>query len=495
MEENSNGNVIEEMPENNPEVQKPENPNGKRKRQIIISAAAVAALLLVLAGIAAMAGLFGSKKRLLINAVANVFTESADAVGEVWAFDEYREMFADGKLSMEADFSVGDGVQVDMNVSRDGDISGALVGIGYYGSSLFQADIYADKEEILIGAPSLTDTVFYVDRTNLEEDLEWFIEEYELDSEIADMLRSYNEESRKNTDVYEELGRAVGRLTGAFSEMYDEMKVEKADSKNLKVDGEGRSCKGYKLTVSPEQLRELLAVVREVYGSNEAFRLYMDNMLAASFGYGSRQEFSEDYDLDKFFSGLEELIAEKEQEVTVTFYVYHKNLSYLMAEFWDGVSVEWNVYGGSFPLENTKLTMTNGSAVNVYSREGSLMGDLYKAKYQIDNDGSKTEVSLEYDRAKGDLELAIYADYGLYNLNYVLEGEIDRAVPGSELTLRIDTLEMNDTELLAGDITFSDEVGEITKPEGKKQNIMRMTQRDWFGILMEISGSLYSFGK
>ena len=54
--------------------------------------------------------------------------------------------------------------------------------------------------------------------------------------------------------------------------------------------------------------------------------------------------------------------------------------------------------------------------------------------------------------------------------------------------------EMNDTELLAGDITFSDEAGEITKPEGERRNIMRMTQADWYKILFEIAGNLYSFG-
>ena len=178
----------------------------------------------------------------------------------------------------------------------------------------------------------------------------------------------------------------------------------------------------------------------------------------------------------------------------ITFYVYRRNLAYLKAEFWEGISVEWNVYGGNFPLENMKLVMTDGYETNVYSREGSLEGSLYKAGYQMDYDGSEMEVRLEYDMEKGDLELRISAGYGLYTLDYLLEGEIDRTVPGSELTLSIDTFEMNDTELLAGDITFSDEAGEITKPEGERRNIMRMTQADWYKILFEIAGNLYSFG-
>ena len=89
----------------------------------------------------------------------------------------------------------------------------------------------------------------------------------------------------------------------------------------------------------------------------------------------------------------------------------------------------------------------------------------------------------------------INVGYGLYTLDYLMQGEIEKTVPGSELTLRIDTFEMNGTEFLAGDITFSDEVGEIAKPEGEKRNIMRMTQGDWYGILMEIAGNLYSFGQ
>ena len=324
--------------------------------------------------------------------------------------------------------------------------------------------------------------------------MEWFIKEYGLDDEVAGILRSYNEESRKNAEVYEELGQAVGKLTGAFAEMYDEMKVEKADSRNLRVDGEGRSCKGYTLTISDEQLIRLLDVVSETYESNEIFQLYVDSLLASGFGYVSQEEFRKDYDPGELLSDLADRIGEKQEDAVITFYVYRRNLAYLKAEFWEGISVEWNVYGGNFPLENMKLVMTDGYETNVYSREGSLEGSLYKAGYQMDYDGSEMEVRLEYDMEKGDLELRISAGYGFYTLDYLLEGEIDRTVPGSELTLSIDTFEMNDTELLAGDITFSDEAGEITKPEGERRNIMRMTQADWYKILFEIAGNLYSFG-
>lgn len=494
MEERNNDNVLEEMPISSPEITQETGTPKKGQLKIIIPVAIVAALLLVLLGIAAAAGLFGSKKKLLINAVANVFNQSAEAMGEVWAFDEYRDMFAGEKLSMEADFSLGEGVELAMDISRNEDISGASIDVGYYGSSLFQADLYADKEEILIGAPALTETVFYVDRESLDEDMEWFIKEYGLDDEVAGILRSYNEESRKNAEVYEELGQAVGKLTGAFAEMYDEMKVEKADSRNLKVDGEGRSCKGYTLTISDEQLIRLLDVVSETYESNEIFQLYVDSLLASGFGYVSQEEFRKDYDPGELLSDLADRIGEKQEDAVITFYVYRRNLAYLKAEFWEGISVEWNVYGGNFPLENMKLVMTDGYETNVYSREGSLEGSLYKAGYQMDYDGSEMEVRLEYDMEKGDLELRISAGYGLYTLDYLLEGEIDRTVPGSELTLSIDNFEMNDTELLAGDITFSDEAGEITKPEGERRNIMRMTQADWYKILFEIAGNLYSFG-
>ena len=304
MEERNNDNVLEEMPVSSPEITQETGTPKKGQLNIIIPVAIVAALLLVLLGIAAAAGLFGSKKKLLINAVANVFNQSAEAMGEVWAFDEYRDMFAGEKLSMEADFSLGEGVELAMDISRNEDISGASIDVGYYGSSLFQADLYADKEEILIGAPALTETVFYVDRESLDEDMEWFIKEYGLDDEVAGILRSYNEESRKNAEVYEELGQAVGKLTGAFAEMYDEMKVEKADSRNLKVDGEGRSCKGYTLTISDEQLIRLLDVVSEAYESNEIFQLYVDSLLASGFGYVSQEEFRKDYDPGELLSDL-----------------------------------------------------------------------------------------------------------------------------------------------------------------------------------------------
>ncbi len=325
--------------------------------------------------------------------------------------------------------------------------------------------------------------------------MEWFIEEYELDDEIAGILKSYNEGSRMDSEFYEEMGKATGKLTGAFMEMYDEMKVEKAESKNLMVDGEGRSCKGYTLTISGEQIQRLLDVLVETYESNEVFRLYVDNLFIAGFGYTSRAELLEYFDPAVLLSDLADDIGENREEVVITFHVYRNNLARLAAEFWDGISVEWNIYGGNFPLENTKLTITDGYETNEYIRTGSQEGDLYKAEYQMDYDGGEIEFCLEYDREKGDLEYGINVGYGLYTLDYLMQGEIEKTVPGSELTLRIDTFEMNGTEFLAGDITFSDEVGEIAKPEGEKRNIMRMTQGDWYGILMEIAGNLYSFGQ
>ena len=483
MEENNNN--------SNVEVAETINPSGKNQLKIIVSVSIVAVLILVLIGIAAVAGVFGSRKKLLINAVGNALAQSAEAVGKVWDFNEYREMFADEKFSVEADFSVGEGVQAAMNISRNEDISGATIDIGYYGSSLFTADLYADKKEILIGAPKLTDTVFYVDRENLDEDIEWFGRTYDLDSDVIDALKSYNEESQRDAKVYEELGEAAGKLTGAFVEMYDEMEVEKAESKNLKVDGEEQSCKGYTLTISDSQLQRLLDVFGEVYESNEVFRFYVDGMLGASYGYDSQEGFLEDYDPRGIFSGLGEKIEEEQEQILITFYLYRKNLARLSVELWDGVSVQWNVYGGNFPLENTDFTVTNGNKTSVYSRTGSREKDIYKAEYKVEYDDSEMTVSLEYYTAQGGFELEMNSDYGLYALTYLIEGEIDRKVPGSELSVSIDTFEMNDRELLAGDITFYNEVGEIIKPEGTKRNIMRMTQSDWYAVLWEIAGNLY----
>ncbi|MCM1134330.1 MAG: hypothetical protein NC400_02035 [Clostridium sp.] len=463
----------------------------KKQFKIWIPAAVLAALILALVGIAAAAGLFGGKKRLLINAVGNVVSQSLDAIGEVWGLNEYEDLFADGQLSMEANFQIGNGVEASMDISKDGDISGAAVDVGYSGSSLFQADLYIDKEEILLGAPKLTDTVFYVDRTNLEEDIEWLIEEYGLEADVADALKSLNEESRKDSNMHKELGEAMRRLVGAFSETYDKTKVEKIASKSLEVDGEERSCKGYSLTITTEQIQELSALVREFYGSNEAFQLYVDGMLSAFYGYSSQEEFLETYNPDELLADFENEIGEQGRQVTMTFYVYRKNLAKLLADLGDGITAEWNVYGGNFPLENTEIILTDGDEIRAYSRNGSRENAIYKAEYRMESDEDKTQLKLEYDTEKGGFNMEMSTDYGLYTLDYLLEGELDKAAPGSKLTVSIDTLEMNDTELLSGDITFSDEVGEIKKPEGEKRNVLRMERKDWYGLLLEISGNLY----
>ena len=64
-------------------------------------------------------------------------------------------------------------------------------------------------------------------------------------------------------------------------------------------------------------------------------------------------------------------------------------------------------------------------------------------------------------------------------------------MPGSEYFITIDTFKVDGEEIFYGDITVSNECGEIEVPEGDLRNALKMTEDDWYEILYEIAYSLY----
>lgn len=462
-------------------------PNNALK--FIIPIVVLLVLVAILAGVALATGILGggNGKKEVTSALMTTFTESGDALKEVWNIDGYEGMFDNKQMSIDADLTVADEVGLEVQYNKDDQISGMYMDVSYLGSSMVEAVLYMDEEEVSLGLPNLIDYVFYVDRTTLEEDIQNLVDNGMIDEETAESIITLNQGSQDLSGAEDEIEQGGQDILNAIKDIYNEAEVEKADSKTLEVNGEDQDCKGYVITITAQQLSDFFLAYKEVYEENEAFRNYVNQLVAMELGYDSVEEFLEYEDPAEEFQNLADEALESEYELTVYFYLYDGVVAQIYVEEDEDNYLEWNIKGGNFPLENTELILVIDGEEGTLSRSGSMEDDSYSAEYALDIAGEELYMDVEYDKSNGDFSIDIYDYYS----DCVISGNIESTIPGSELVIEIDSFELDYEEILYGDITISNECGDIEKPEGDELNVMELSMDDWYEILEEIMYSMY----
>ena len=462
--------------------------------KIIIPAAVLVILVGLLVGVALATGVIGSKRKTIMKAVAYTFSQSNKAIGDVWEMKDYKGMFENKQMSMTADLNFGREAGIELQVDADKETVGGYLDIKYYGMSMAEADYYFDNEEMMLCIPGITDYVFYVDRRTIEEDIKGLIEEFDLDRSWEDYAKTLNEDSQNSALIEEGMLQAGEEFAAAIRNLFDGIQVSKTQNKKLTVDGSERSCKGYAVTITGEQLAGLVRKYIEIYERNEAFENYFNDLMAYGMGFDSREEFLKYNDIPEMFEELAVKIEESDPFV-MEFYIYKKALAQIYFDAGDGEYLQWDIEGGNFPLENMNLEIYTGSDTYNLTRSGSYDSgkNIYEAEYKITSDAMPDyefmRFGVEYNKKKGDFKFDLMFDY----TEFVLEGDIDKIKPGSELSIGIDTFEVDGEEVMSGDIYLSNECGEIVKPEGERVNVLKLTEDEWYEILWEMSESLYSY--
>lgn len=462
---------------------------GEKKKdtiKYIIPAAVCIVLVLILIGVTVATGVFGNKNDVVLDALGKTFTESAKAMADTWKVDGFEDLFLKEQSYMEADLTLADSVQMEMEINAGKELYNAHMDIGYYGFSLLEADLYVDEYEVLLGIPGLIDKVFYVDRTTFDEDIEKLALEYDLDETMVEALKSLNLGSRDLDGGNEELKMAGQQFKDALLAILKQTEVKKADGKKLTVDGKERSCKGYMLTITGRQAADVFLACKDIYEGNEAFQNYINQLLIGMEGYSNVEELLEYENPAEILQRYADELLE-EGDTDIYFYVYKDVLAQIYCEDKD-VVLEWNVKGGNFPLENTEFILTTDSTDFAVIRTGSVDGDKYLAAYELKVDGDELALNVERSKRDGSFRFEFTDGYE----EMLLEGRIKESTADGELTIKIDTLELAGEEILRGDILFSGEYEEeIVKPEGETVNVMDLTEDDWYDILWEISENLY----
>lgn len=450
--------------------------------KFIIPAVVGAALALILLIVAVATGSLGKNPRkTLANAVDKTFTLSGDALQEIWQTDEYADMFKDEQMHIDADIDLSGLGTMEIQIDKDKERYGMLMDIGYYGISLFEANLYMDEEEMRLGIPEAIDYVLYVDFETFDEDIETFIENYDLNDDAADGLRALGKELQNmgaadDAEGAETMEEANEQFRDALRSMCTGAKYTETGSKNLTVNDRERKCKGYVVTIADTKIAEFLSNYKEIYENNKAFRDYLNRLMTSSMGF----EVDSELVLEAFDVLSDECL--EAGDFQIYFYVYDGVLAQVFFEYGE-IFFEWNICGGNFPLENMDLTFAYGSDEFVIKRSGSLDGAEYEAEYQLSEDGEDLIFTIELDKEDGDFRVELEEDY---YLSILLKGKIEKTVPGSEYEIIIDTFKVDDEERLYGNITVSNECEEIEVPEGDLRNLLKMKEDDWYDLMREL---------
>ena len=351
-----------------------EKPKKKNGAVIAVVALAVVALILLIAVIAVFAfKSFGNKKQDVAEALSATFKESGEFMGDAWNLEEFEGMFEGNEITVEADMEMPDGIDVEMTMQQTDDASGFYILGGMEGIDILEIEGYVDDELIAVSVPNLLDYVFHINRETLDEDIWNLVDIGLLDEETVELLIEANE-GQQEVELSEEVTDEISKKTlAAWTEFYAKTEMEDGEEKELTYNDEDVNCKGYNLIVLYGDLADFFDEILNILEESDEAMAYLEVLLTAE---------DADVDLEEEFEELrekiEELREDAEETIVIEFYLYDGKVAQIYTENND-VEIEWNIEGGSFPLENTSLRVGEDGDEMEIIRAGEMHDDEYRA--------------------------------------------------------------------------------------------------------------------
>ncbi len=470
----------------------PEEPKKNPAVKVAVILAIVAVVLIIAIVALAFSGLFGDKKGKIVQAFKNTMEESETYLKEVWQAESYEGMFEGMESSIEMDLTLPEDITLEAVVDSTEEECDIYMDLGMAGSSLVEIEAYADETQIFFALPEYFDYLFYIDLETLEDDIQVMVDNGMLDSYTADTLIEALEMQDDTVELSDEAIEQLEKdVNAAWAEMFEVLKVREIDSMELTVNDDEVECEGYAIELTAEALADLSEATLEAYQGNDEVMDFLEFV-------------EESYDTDFFTQWLERLeesgeemreYAEDEEdlELDVNVYLYEEKIARIdivNPDDEDEVWFAWNIEGGNFPLENTGVEIDiDGTAVEFY-RTGSMEDGEYWVEYEfVDEYGTSYVLDTYYVPETGEFEIDLMEDE-YWNWLYTY-GTIEKT-DDHTIEIEIDTFEMDEEEILYGDIVLIDECGDIEKPEGEEEiNILTMTEEEWEELIMEAYLALY----
>lgn len=461
--------------------------------KVVIILAILAVILVVAIVALVVSGLFGDKKGKIAQAFKNTFVQSGEYLEEVWQIKEYEGMFENKECSGELSLTMMEEVTVDATIDSTEDATGIYLDLGMAGSSMLKLEAYADESKIYAVLPEYFDYLFYVDLENLEDDIQVMVENGMLDAYTADSVTDALEMKGESVELSEEaVEKLEADINAAWAKMYEAVSVKEIASEEFEVNSETVKCDGYAIEVTPAILADIAEDSANAYLENEEVMAWLERLEksydtnAITEGITTLKEQSEE---------LREMDEEEAEDATfyVNVYLYDEQVAYVEATEpgeEDTIWFAWAIEGGSYPLENSYIELTlDGDEIEIY-RNSSFEDGEYWVEYElVDAYGTSYILDTYYTPETGEFEVDVMED-DYWNLLYTY-GTFAK-VDDHTIEVEIETLEVDEEEILYGEITLMDECGEIQKPEGGEElNIFTLTEEEWTALIMEAYMALY----
>ena len=432
-------------------------PKGGRKWLIPVLCAAGA--LAVVAIVVCAMSLFKGPKSKIGKATVKTFADTGYLARDLSSFN-----YDSGKYSMTVSgkyqkIEVGMGVSVnssEMQMSasvKDKDVD--LSAIVELGKKAVKAKLNgADYKKVLV-----------YDFTNDDKgDIEDLAGEKNIETidEALTALADSLGKSKTSTQKYEKV----------LSKWLNGLKVEKEDSKSIKVDGEKRDCKGYSVEITPDDIMDLADPLMDLLEEDAAD-------LLEQMGYK---------DLDDLKEQLEKAV-DKMEDIEIEFYLYKDMFAAIDIEYdKDELYIEFN--GGDYRLQNVKVYEGKKSDNQVLMEiSGKTSGDKetlsievpneFKADYSYDKKSGKFEVNAsEYNRW-----------YGEYTNGVTVKGTLECSKSKVTLTVKDFSVEGTSIPIDKLEITISSK-DNMESMKGTEFNIDKADEDDLKDELMELYESV-----
>lgn len=425
-----------------------EKKNGNKAAIIIVAIVAILAIAgIIFAGF--KSGMFLSKKNKILLATSNTFSDCSHLMKDLSAAnnvttDQYSFSF-DGTFSDSYDDI---SAQLTYATKKSDKQVYGYVDIPYVGEVDFVAEV-TDKE-LRANIPMLTDDLLVYKYT---EEPTGYIADY-ADPEQLTMINDLLAQLYSNEDVSE---KAYKEMLKVFKDEFKDIKVENADRESFEVDGKDRKCSGYTMTITSDNIYNVVEGIVDVYA--EYYEATLEEAgLSADDLYDELE-----------YAGIDEL-----EDVDVTFYIYKNKLASICLSY-DGDELEWNFLGGARRTENMEI-LVDGDVIL------EIKGSTEKSVEEIEicADGETVAV-IEYDYKNGELNVDADDSAGI-----TFEATLEADNKG--LTIEIeDFTSYYDDITLEGTFTLSKDV-EFQKLTGDEFDIGNASESDW----MDMAENIYN---
>ena len=440
-------------------------PSNKKNMKILIGVIIGVIAVIVTAVICcAASGVFTSKNAKVLKAAKNTFVKN-ELLKDLDAADQV----ADGNYTFAVEYNgevYGEGFVVKASYQQNTEQKKHSINgkVEYYDTKMDFHE-YMDEDGMLVSIPKIYPDVFGY----------YFNEE--TDGYITEVLGDDFFEALDDLCVTSMNDMAAGARMRAdyltvFKDNYDALEFENADKAVFQIEGKDVTCKGYKTTLTEENVGGCLEQLSEVYDSYNKNTIRDLKTMLKELGMDADE--IADLDDNVFDTWRDEI--DDMPDLDVTFYIYKDRLAAVVVTGTDetgDMECDVEFRGGTTPTQNTFITYTLNDDSAMLKILGKTEDSVEKTKIvEVVEGEKKTLASIDYDYKNKELE--VETDETSFT------AEIDNSDKG----LVVAMTDINDT---GAELKLTLKRGSnIKKPEGDIFDIGTASEEDLYDLVYDI---------